>query len=70
MDSTWQSFIPSSVTYKFSPKTNSLVGTYGMIMKGTLTANSEMQILSAFTITTFMVEVRFNTPPIFDSFSF
>lgn len=29
-----------------------------------------MQILSAYTITTFLIEVRFNTPPVFDAYSF
>ena len=40
LDSTWQAFIPSTVTYQFSPKANNLVGTYSIVMKGTLTADA------------------------------
>lgn len=41
-----------------------------MSLKGTLTASTSLQILGAYTISTFMVEVRINTPPTFDTYSF
>ena len=41
-----------------------------MSLMGTLTTNVGLQILGAYTITTFLVEVRYNTPPIFDAYSF
>lgn len=41
-----------------------------MSLKGTLTANSGLQVLGAYTITTFLVEVRYNSPPTFDQYSF
>lgn len=71
LNPTWQGFNPTpNVVYSFSPKTNSLVGTYGMSLKGTLTTNTGLQILAAYTITTFLIEVRINTPPTFDAYSF